>query len=40
MLQKCTDVTDEETEAGQILRLDSHVDEISEVCKIAVQCLM
>jgi hypothetical protein len=40
MLQKCTNDVNEETEAGQILRLDSHDDEIGEVCKMAVQSLI
>jgi hypothetical protein len=37
MLQISTDVVNEETETGQILRLDTHVDEIAEVRKIEVQ---
>jgi hypothetical protein len=40
MLQKCTNFVNNETEAAQILRLDTHVDEIVEVCKIAIQCLI
>jgi len=40
MLQTCTDVMNEETEAGQILKLDTHVDEIAEVRKMEAQCLI